>query len=117
MSASIEELTRPTGAVTIGYYLHLTSDAAVGDEWDMATAAHIDGAINVYCAGDREAAQRRWSSPASGGKSIDATFRTHLFRIDKQPLRYVLPIAERFFRSEMLVEEWLTDQFGSFPRE
>lgn len=111
LSGSIEELTRPTGALTIGYYLHLTSDAAVGEEWDMATAAHIDGAINVYCAGDRDAAQRRWSTRTEGGKNIDATFRTHLFRIDEQPLCYVIPIAERFFRSGLLVDEWLTDQF------
>lgn len=114
LSGAIEELPRPGGPhPMIGYFLHLTSDNAVDDEWDAATATHIDGAINVYLDSDEDKPQQRWSAPADGKTMIPASFRTHLFRVDNVPLRFLIPIAERFFRSQLLLGEWLEDQFGA----
>jgi len=110
LSCMIEELPRLNQrGFIVGYCLHLTSESPVGTAWTEGTTTHIDGAINLYFDG-RE--HERIRSTLEQGKVVDANCRTHLFRVDDAPLRTLLPIAQQFFRSECLVEEWIRDQFG-----
>jgi hypothetical protein len=107
----IEELPRLSDCgYLVGLCLHLTSHSPVGTLWDASIATHIDGAINVYTDGWE---RQRIATRLDEGKVFDASFRSHLFRVDTAPLRTLLPIARHFFRSECLVTEWFQDQFGS----
>ncbi len=109
LSGMMEEIHRPHECrFILGRCVHLTSNSPVGDSWDGAVATHIDAAINVYVDDDKD---QRWASRLDKGQKVDATFRTHVLRLDEVPLRTVLPIAERFFKSEVLLEEWFLDQF------
>jgi len=108
LSGLIEEITRPTtDKYIIGRCLHVTSESTVGTDWDAATATHIDGAINVYVDNKEE----RWKCTLESGKVCDASFRTHLFRIEKVPLKTVLPLSLLFYRSNYLLNEWFDTQF------
>ena len=113
LSGCLEELPRPHGQHLIGYFLHVTSDDPIDAEWDAATATHIDGAVNVYLTSEDDKPRQRWEAEASGTMQVKASYRTHLFRINNVPLRMLIPIATRFFRSRLLVEEWLQDQFST----
>lgn len=110
LSCMIEELPRPAqNGFIVGYCVHLTSESPVGTSWDQGITTHIDGAVNVYYG---NAVQDRFGQSLEHGKTVKASCRTHLFRVDTAPLASLLPIAYQFFRSECLVLEWLEDQFG-----
>jgi len=110
LKGTLEEVPRAgQDDLSVGLCLHLTSDSAVGTNWDAATMSHVDGAINAYV---REDADLRRESSLERGKVQSATFRTHLFRVDHAPLYTLIPVAIRFFRSGALLGEWLADQFG-----
>lgn len=91
--------------------IHCDTACAQGEDVAAeAVAKHIDLAINVYVGPNRE---MRLSQRLGDGKITDASFRTHLFRIDDAHLRTVLQIAEYFLQSKVLLKEWFSEQFGS----
>lgn len=51
------------------------------------------------------------SSLASGGVITDASVRTHLIRADNIMFSDLLELAQLFFKSETMVEEWIEKQF------
>jgi hypothetical protein len=55
---------------------------------------HLDLALNVYYAAQEKA--RRWKTRLSQGKVTDATFRTHLFRIQGAPLNIAFVFGMAF---------------------
>lgn len=110
LSGMIEELERADDSRIIECRcIHVTSDAEVGTESDLAMATHIDGAINVYV---DSRIDTRLKETLENGKVCDASFRTHVFRFDNLPLRALQPIADLFLRSRCLLGEWSADQFG-----
>lgn len=109
LSGMIEELPRPgNDRFFLGRCIHFTSSSPVGTEWSSAQAEHIDAAMNVYVDGD---VISRWASTLERGVVTNATFRTHVLRIDDVPLRALLPMADLFFQSRRLLNDWFSDQF------
>lgn len=80
----------------------------MGTAPDVATVKHLDLAINVYSG---KAAEQRVSESLSDGRVTNATFRTHLLRIEGIPAQALFAIAAHFFVSSVLLGEWFKDQF------
>lgn len=105
LSGSIEELTPITyDRVLITRYLHLTSTSSIGEKWEEANLAHIDGAINIYF--DGYACSRLTKHL---DEKVKTECRTHLFKIENIPITELLPISKLFFQGLALVEEWEQD--------
>jgi hypothetical protein len=106
----IEELSVLDGENKIlGRCIHLDSDASFGTSFEKAILNHLDLAVGVYY---DDAAKTRQSETLKYGKIIDATHRTHLFRIENIPFPAMLAYVRMFFRSLTLTNEFLMDQFG-----
>lgn len=110
LSMMVEELVdmRSTDGYVLGRCIHWDTFAVKGTAPELAPMQHLDLAINVYVA---EAADRRMGQQLSSGKVENATFRTHLLRIETLPAQAMLPIATLFFISPTLLLEWFVDQF------
>lgn len=110
LTMMVEELSERhiDSGMLIGRCVHLDTADPVGTNAADATMKHLDLAINVYC--DDRISLRRDQSLASG-KVVDASFRTHLFRVDEVPFTTLFAVPHLFFDSRVLAEEWLDDQF------
>jgi hypothetical protein len=108
LSMLIEELPRPDdpNGLMVGRCIHLDTQDPVGTPLSKVIMLHLDLAINVYADEDRS---RRFAQSLQHGKVQDATFRTHLFRIEKTPFVSLFFLGELFLQSKMLLSEWLTD--------
>lgn len=111
-SMSLEELSEEniTEGKLIGRMIHLDAVDASDMPFNEIRLKHLDLAINVYT-GDEKIKERMNCSLASGGVTADASYRTHLIRIDNVMLSDLLEIARLFFISETMVEEWIDTQF------
>lgn len=109
LMSSVEELAFDASDLLTGLLLHCDTAEPIGTDWHEAMLGHIDGAINVYRGVD---ATSRYDTRLDKGKTVPATVRTHLFRVNGAPIRIITELAQLFFRSEILVRDWLTDQFG-----
>ena len=81
----------------------------MGTDAACAPLNHLDLAINMYFDG---AASRRRVQTLSGGRVEDASVRTHLLRIDGAPFSSCVEFARQFFQSNVLLSEWIGDQFA-----
>jgi hypothetical protein len=111
LSMMIEELSdKDTGAgITIGRCIHLDTDDEMGTPFNDSNVNHLDLAINVY---EGNAAQKRYDGNlAKGIKVENATFRTHLLRIENVPLKSIFLFILVFFQSKTLISDWLANQF------
>ncbi|MEL7635069.1 hypothetical protein [Sporomusa sphaeroides] len=86
--------------------IHLDTDDKIGTPYTKSILNHIDLAINVY---NEEAYQIRKNQKLKNGKVEDATFRTHLIRLEKVPFTILFDLASLFFGSIVLVKNWLDD--------
>jgi hypothetical protein len=112
LSMMIEELSYPMNKknLLIGRCIHLDTDSPYGSSFSEAVVNHLDLAINVY--ENDDVTKRLDSNLANGNKVTDATFRSHLFRIEGIPLVCLIPYCLMFFQSRSLTGEWISDQFG-----
>jgi len=111
LSMMLEELCsiRGDSNITIGRCIHLDTDSPYESDFFSAKLNHLDLAINVY---DNSASKSRiQENLANGNKVTNATFRTHLLRVEGIPMPALLPYAILFFKSKYLVREWTHDQF------
>jgi len=110
VSMSIEELVDRSDrdGYAIGRMVHLDFHAARGSSIDAVDASHLDLAINVYLGAD---ARHRLSQNLADGRVCDASFRTHLLRVDAVPPEALFTFARTFFLCQQLVAEWIRDQF------
>ncbi len=108
LSMMIEELPRPDerNGLMVGRCIHLDTRAQVGTPMAEARLQHIDLAINVY-RGDQRSV--RMEDSLQNGKVCDATYRTHLYRIEDIPFPALFTFAAMFFKSRVLFKEWLAD--------
>ncbi len=90
----------------VGRCIHLDTHAPSGTPKGDARLAHLDLAINVYRGADRAA---RMANTLQHGKSQDATYRTHLYRIEGVPFPALFVFAVLFLKSKTLLGEWLDD--------
>lgn len=111
LSMMLEEL-QFRGDLLIGRCIHCDTSAPVGTPPGEAELRHIDLAINVYAP---SAANTRLDGHLREGKVADASFRTHLLRLEGVPAETVIPLAFMFFRSNRLIEEMINDQFAPSP--
>jgi hypothetical protein len=112
LTMMLEELPRPDAAndLMVGRSIHLDTRNPVGTPLDQVELSHLDLAINVYKGQTRQA---RFDQTLQTGKVVDASFRTHLFRIENARFLSLFQFCEMFFRSRMLVSEWVQELTGS----
>lgn len=110
LSMMVEELVdhRETSGFLLGRCIHWDTEALKGTAPEVAPVKHLDLAINVYSGA---AAEQRLSKSLASGRVTDATFRTHLLRIEGIPAQALLAVAAHFFVSSVLLAEWFKDQF------
>lgn len=111
LSMMIEELSDrdSDSGITIGRCIHLDTDDDIGTPFNESKINHLDLAINVY---EGSALQNRYAGNlANGYKVEDATFRTHLLRIENIPLKSIFLFVLIFFQSKTLICDWFSDQF------
>lgn len=95
--------------ITIGRCIHLDSRSPEGTPFEKAVLDHIDLAVNVYEDGVRSI---RWAQGLhEGGKVVDASFRTHMLRINDARFTTLFDLAVGFLQSATLRHEWFTAQF------
>lgn len=108
LSMLIEELPRPDdpNGLMVCRCIHLDTKDPVGTPLSQITMQHLDLAINVYDGEDR---LKRFNQSLQHGKVQDATFRTHLFRVEATPFVSLFSFCEMFLQSRILLSEWLTE--------
>ena len=108
LSMMIEELPAAdaSNGLMVGYGIHLDTRAVFGTPIGEARLQHLDLALNVYTNEDRA---RREVDSIQDGRVQDATYRTHLYRIEDIPFAALFSIAPMFFRSQVLVADWFRD--------
>lgn len=112
LTMMIEELPKEDdlNGLMLGYCIHLDTRDPVGTPLKEVSLNHLDLAINVY-EGSRR--QERFSQSLQDGKVVDASFRTHLLRIEKASFESVFDFCRIFLRSQFLLEEWIQDVIGA----
>lgn len=112
LSMMIEELPTPDAdnGLMISRMIHLDTLDPIHTPISEVRLQHLDLAVNVYHAADRGI---RFGHRLRQGKVLDASFRTHLFRIEGVPFLSVFEFCEMFFNSKLLFTEWREDVFPS----
>lgn len=106
----IEELTEqknivsPTEKYIVSRMIHLDTDATIGSSFHDSKLNHLDLAINIYTGNNAE--NRLSENLAYGEKVTDASFRTHLLRVENTNFSDLFAFAYSFFKSKTLVDEW-----------
>lgn len=110
LSMMLEEITDiGSRGLLFGLCIHLDTDSDFGTDFENSTLNHLDLAINIY---EDESARKRLSDNlASGQVTTDASYRTHLLRVEKIPFKALFGFVVSFFKSQTLINEWLEDQF------
>lgn len=115
LSMMIEELTEqknivsPTEKYIVSRMIHLDTDATIGSSFHDSKLNHLDLAINIYTGNNAE--NRLSENLAYGEKVTDASFRTHLLRVENTNFSDLFAFAYSFFKSKTLVDEWKKTQF------
>lgn len=116
LSMMIEELEEhynmvdPGERYTIGRMIHLDTDAPINTLFVDAQLNHLDLAINIY---KNEHSINRMNDNLAFGRTVEnATFRTHILRIEKISFTYIFQFAYSFFKSQTLLNEWISYQFS-----
>jgi hypothetical protein len=111
LSMMLEELTGvDQNNMVFGRCIHLDTDHKPGTNFDDAILNHLDLAINVY--EDENGKKRLTENLAHGQVTSDASYRTHLLRIENIPFHSIFGFVLIFFKSQTLVQEWFRDQFA-----
>lgn len=112
LSMMIEEIkdNQKYSSYYIAKCIHLETNNEVGTNIDDTTLNNIDLAINVY---DNSAYEQRIIQSLSNGRVVDATYRTHLLRLENVPFRILINLSYLFFDSQVLTAEWISEQFSS----
>lgn len=116
-SMSLEELSEESieDGMLIGRMIHLDAIDSYDTAFEEVRLSHLDLAVNIY-RGD--SIQDRMNSTLASGKRItDATIRTHLIRANNIMFSDLLEIAQMFFKSKTMVQEWVEWQFQFRKKE
>ncbi|QBJ66774.1 hypothetical protein C3496_10465 [Bacillus anthracis] len=108
-SMSLEELSEEKDGMLIGRMIHLDSLNSYDTPFDKIWLKHLDLAINVYTGEAKD--ERLRSNLSSGGVIPDASYRTHLIRVDGILFSDLVHLARLFFKSKIMIEEWIEKQF------
>lgn len=108
LTMMIEELPQPDdpSGLMIARCIHLDTLDPASTPLQQVKMQHLDLAINVY---EGESRQVRFGQSLQHGKVQDASFRTHLFRIEQTPFVSLFSFCAMFLESKVLVSEWLNE--------
>lgn len=111
LTMMIEELPKKDeeNGLMVGRCIHLDTRDPVGSPLAAVKVSHLDLAVNVYQGRRRE---ERYSQTLKDGKAADASFRTHVFRIEQADFCSVFDFCRLFLRSQLLVDEWIQEVTG-----
>lgn len=104
-----KNIVSPSERYIVSRMIHLDTDAAIGNSFHDSTLNHLDLAINVYT--ENNAKNRLLENLANGEMITDASFRTHLLRVENINFSDLFVFAYSFFKSKTLVDEWKETQF------
>lgn len=88
----LEELEK-SGDNLIGRCIHMDTTAAEGTSPADAILRHADLAVNVY---ETDAIVRRLGDQLRDGRVAEASFRTHLLRLEEAPVELVVALTVLF---------------------
>lgn len=110
LSGMIEEISEIDIEHNIlkGLCIHFDTDSPYGTSYKDSILNHLDLAMNYYI-GDKTIKDRNNENLANGKKVTNATHRVHLLRIESIPFNSLFKIAINFFKSIVLVTEWIND--------
>ena len=108
MSAELPKEDEEHGLM-VGRCIPLDTRAPVGTPLAAVKVSHLDLAVNVYQGRRRE---ERYSQTLQDGMAADASFRTHVFRIEQADFCSVFGFCRLFLRSQLLVDEWIQEVTG-----
>lgn len=108
LTMMIEELSRKDeeNGLMVGRCVHLDTRDPVGTPLAAVKVSHLDLAVNVYQGQRRE---ERYAQTLKDGKAADASFRTHIFRIEQANFCSVFDFCRMFLRSQLLVDQWIQE--------
>lgn len=111
LTMMIEELPKKDeeNGLMVGRCIHLDTRDPVGTPLAAVKVSHLDLAVNVYQGRRRE---ERYSQTLKDGKAADASFRTHIFRIEQADFCSVFNFCRLFLRSQLLVDQWIQEVTG-----
>lgn len=104
-----KNIVSPSERYIVSRMIHLDTDAAIGNSFHDSTLNHLDLAMNVYT--ENNAKNRLLENLANGEMITDASFRTHLLRVENINFSDLFVFAYSFFKSKTLVDEWKETQF------
>lgn len=116
LSMMLEELEEQVNIISpaekyiIGRMIHLDTNAPLNTSFGTSILNHLDLAINIYTG--ENATRRMVDNLANGTKITDASFRTHILRVEQIPFADIFEFAYSFFRSKLLIDEWKSTQFS-----
>lgn len=93
LSMMAEELSvkEQDSGVVIGKCIHLDTDDPVGTDFNNSILSHLDLSINVYL---NSAGKGRFNANLAKGQKVqDASFRTHLLRVENVPFKSLIAFA------------------------
>jgi hypothetical protein len=110
LSMMVEEIAGiDDHGLLFGRCIHLDTDSKYGTDFEDAVLNHLDLAINIY---EGESAMMRLDDNlASGTVTTDASYRTHLLRVEQIPFKALFGFVIFFLKSSTLSTEWFNDQF------
>ncbi len=108
LTCMLEELQVFGEEYLIGRCIHVDTSATVGTAPNEASVMHLDLAINVY----RDSkVEQRMKSQLHGAEKEDATFRSHLLRIESVPFSVLPAFCAAFFQSRVMLRDLMSNQF------
>lgn len=112
ISLMFEELSEyyKDAGLLMGKCIHLDSDAKYGENASESKLNHLDLAVQFY---EGKKIDDRLSQDLAQGMVVDASFRTHIFRIENIPFNAAIAYVVMFFDSKHLILEWIKDQFSA----
>lgn len=110
LTCMLEELQQVQEGMLVGRCIHLDTRAANGTSPDRASVMHLDLAINVYV---DEKVEERLASALHGAEKVEASFRSHLLRIEEVPFAVLPAFCAAFFQSHVLLRDLIGNQFSA----
>ena len=92
--------------ILIGKCIHFDCSSFDSGNLDNQVLNHLDLAINIY---EQETRNERLNETLKDGKIVDASYRTHLLRIDNVSIKSLPVFCLLFFCSMTLTEKYIND--------
>lgn len=110
LTCMLEELQLFREGILIGRCIHLDTKDAIGTAPSEASVMHLDLAINVYIDAN---VQERLQSQLNKVEKIEASFRSHLLRVEGVPFGVLPAFCDAFFKSHVLLRDLISNQFST----